>query len=784
MSDTLVFFTNAGFSVSSIFVCVCVLLSYFLKKRGKLEEKSILFILDLCSIILMSIMEIVYVLYYTRVGPDGQYAIALYHLYTIAILIVTTFSWSFVISYRLSIREDKSNNTTKKIVYYTIVAIVQIILGILIFVMPVKIFPEYGIYTFKSLAITITVAYTLVSTTLFTFLLFFKNKDITKQDIYPTVVSYVVVILLLVYRLATGIDINVETFQLTIFTLGIFFTIENQDFKLIEVAKQKQEAAQKATSSQKEFLANVSHQIRSPMNTVLGLTQLVLQEDNLKTDSARQDIQTIHDTATALTTMVNNIMDFSDVVSGKDDIETNEYDMQTLVIKLDNDIIEKISEDSIGFDFNISNNVPDKLYGDSNKISKILYNILNIMTSNPKAGKISLYVDAAKKTDSAVEVEFTVKSTGVTINQESFNTSSGDLMELSEEEINEKSLGLIIAKSLAERLNGKLELLSEMGKGTTCTLVLLQSTDASEIKKTEVSEEKEEKKEEPNADDIFEQSVKEQFAARDIKKEVEEEKISEEALVEEKKEEPKEEVKEEPKEEEKTSEEAPVEEEKDESKEKVKEESEEEKISEETPVEEKKEEPKEEVKEEPKEEEKSSEEAPAEEKKEEPKEEVKEEPKEEEKSSEETPAEEKKEEPKEEVKEEPKEEEKPSEETPAEEKKEEPKEEVKEEPKEEEKTSEEAPAEEKKEEVKEEPKEEEKPSEETPAEEKKEEPKEEVKEEPKEEEKTSEEAPAEEKKEEIKEEVEAEKETTEDKSSEEEKKELETSAEEGGVSND
>ena len=757
MSDTLVFFTNAGFSVSSIFVCVCVLLSYFLKKRGKLEEKSILFILDLCSIILMSIMEIVYVLYYTRVGPDGQYAIALYHLYTIAILIVTTFSWSFVISYRLSTREDKSSNTTRKIIYYSIVAMVQITLGILIFVMPVKIFPEYGIYTFKSLAITITVAYTLVSTTLFTFLLFFKNKDITKQDIYPTVVSYVVVILLLVYRLATGIDINVETFQLTIFTLGIFFTIENQDFKLIEVAKQKQEAAQKATTSQKEFLANVSHQIRSPMNTVLGLTQLVLQEDNLKTDSARQDIQTIHDTATALTTMVNNIMDFSDVVSGKDDIETNEYDMQTLVIKLDNDIIDKIAADSIGFDFNISNNVPDKLYGDSNKISKILYNILNIMTSNPKAGKISLYVDATKKTDSAVEVEFTVKSTGVTINQESFNTSSGDLMELSEEEINEKSLGLIIAKSLAERLNGKLELLSEMGKGTTCTLVLLQSTDASEIKKPEVSEEKEEKKEEPNADDIFEQSIKEQFAVRDIKKDVEEEKPSEEAPVEEKKEEPKEEEKsseettvEEKKEEEKTSEEAPAEEKKEEIKEEVEAEKEttEDKSSEE------------EKKEEIKDEEKTSEEAPAEEKKEE----IKEESKEEEKSSEEAPVEEKKEEVKEEVKEE----EKPSEEAPVEEKKEE----VKEESKEEEKPSEEAPVEEKKEEVKEESKEEEKSSEETTVEEKKEE------------EKTSEEAPTEEKKEEIKEEVEAEKEITEDKSSEEEKKELETSAEEGGVSND
>ena len=84
--------------------------------------------------------------------------------------------------------------------------------------------------------------------------------------------------LLLVYRLIKHTDINIETFQLTVFALGIFFTVENQDYKLLLTAKQKQTSAENATQSQKKFLSNLSHEIRSPMNTILGLSQLLLQQ--------------------------------------------------------------------------------------------------------------------------------------------------------------------------------------------------------------------------------------------------------------------------------------------------------------------------------------------------------------------------------------------------------------------------------------------------------------------------------------------------------------------------
>ena len=86
------FFGNAGFSVSSIFICLTILFSYYLKRSGnKLEERSRFFILDLCSIIVMSIVEVVYVIYFVHVGMDGPYANMLYHLYSVCILLITLY---------------------------------------------------------------------------------------------------------------------------------------------------------------------------------------------------------------------------------------------------------------------------------------------------------------------------------------------------------------------------------------------------------------------------------------------------------------------------------------------------------------------------------------------------------------------------------------------------------------------------------------------------------------------------------------------------------------------
>ena len=764
VSKVLSFSLNAGFSLCSIFICLCILFAYFLKNREKrLEEKSIYFILDLCSITIMSIVEIIYVLYFINVGVDGKYANALYHLYSLTILSTTFFSWVFVISYRLSLNEDATKKGNSKYVFYTIIGIIQLIIGIMIFVMPVNIYAHYGIFTFDSFPITAILVYVLVSTTSFVFMLYYKNKNITNRDLYPSIVSLVLICLLLVYRLIKHVDINIETFEFTIFTLGVFFTVENQDYKLISLAKQKQAAAEKATSSQQDFLSSIAHGIRSPMNTILGLSQLLLQDDNLTKESVKDDMTSIHDASTSLLSLINNITDYSYLISDKGEVLEKEYDIQDVLFELNSAALTKITNSNVDFNLSVTDGVPKKLLGDSEKVTRTLLNILSNAISYTETGDISLEVKGEKKGKNIIQLEFLIKTTGVSKNKDVIDIDSPKFMELGtggsiDGNIDNSILCIQIAKDLTDVLNGHLEVVSEEGSGTTYTLTINQKESDSEGENVDHSDERKTSVETVN----IENEDKTDFA-----KMIEERNQREESIIEEKKEETveKTEEKEEVKEE-NTSEEAPVEEKKEETTEKPedKEEVKEENTSEETPIEEKKEETTEKPEEK---EEKPSEEASVEEKKEE----ITEKPEDKEEVTEETT----------------------SEETPVEEKKEETTEKPEEKEEKEEKTSEEAPVEEKKEESTEKPEEKEevkeeiekvsevplvdvkkdddsKNMEETKSEESTEEKKEEVSEEKEE---TKSEESAEEKKEE----------TTEKTEEKEEEKEEQASSEEGGASN-
>ena len=359
MSNVLNFFVNAGFSVSSICLCSVILFSYFLKNRAKkLEEKSIYFIIDLCAIILMSVVELIYVHHFIKFGMDSKYAVMLYHLYSITILLTTFFSWVFVLSYRFSLNNQIKEKKNNKYIFYSIIGVIEIIFGILIFIMPVNIHQNYGIYTFDSLPISIILVYVLISTTSFVFFLYYKNKTITTRDLIPSIVSLVFVCLILVYRLISRIDINIETFQLTIFVLGVFFTVENQDFKLIETAKQKQTAAENANDSQQEFLADMSHKIRSPINTILGLSQLILQEEKITKESIHDDAEKIKKASNDLLSLVENINNFSYLLADKSEVKKQAYDVPAALFELNSDIIADNPKNEIAFSYSINSSVP------------------------------------------------------------------------------------------------------------------------------------------------------------------------------------------------------------------------------------------------------------------------------------------------------------------------------------------------------------------------------------------------------------------------------------------
>ena len=460
MKDILVINMNAGFSIASICLCLSMLFSFFLKSRGKkLEEKNKYFILDLCSIISMSIVEVIYVYIFTKTGVDSLYSKSLYLVYSIAILFTTEFSWMYVITYRLNLNED--NNKTKKYILFSIITIIELIIGFMIFTMPVKIYTHYGFFNFESFPFKVTVAYTLISTTMFVFLLYSKNKTLTKRDLYPSAAALVAVVLLLVFRVLTGIDINVETFQLTIFALGIFFTIENQDYKLLEVARQKQEAAEKANASQEEFLSNISHEIRSPMNTILGISQLQLENESLSSESIQDDMKKIKDTSQSLLLLINTITDYSELITNKNETIENEYYLNDMLSEINEKITNRVSKD-VKYVYNVSENIPSTLIGDYKKISKILHNILNNVIFHAHAKEVFMEVTGSKKDDNSFQVEFTIKAPGTTIRKDEFDIDSVDIMEFGhEDKINSDILGLLIAKNLSKQINGELKFLND-----------------------------------------------------------------------------------------------------------------------------------------------------------------------------------------------------------------------------------------------------------------------------------------------------------------------------------
>ena len=484
MSNMLIFFTNAGFSVSSICICLSILFAYFLKNREKkFDERNRNFIFYLSSIIIMSLVEIVCVLYFIKFGVDNDDPILLYYMYSLATLFAIFSAWRFVVSYRYIVRKESGLKEINRYIPYSIIGFIEIVLAGLVFVLPIHITFKGGIFTFEGLSVSLILLYTLVSTALFTFFVYYKNKNVTSKDSLPIIISLIILCSILVIRIVTGIDVNIETFQLTVFALGLFFTVENQDNKLLSLTKQKQDSAQKATQSQKDFLANLSHEIRSPMNTILGYSQLLLQEENITKEGIHDDMVNIHDTAVSLLSLINNITDFSYLISEKEEVLNEDYTIQELLIELNNNVINIAANKNVNIDYVVNENVPKKLRGDLPKIVKIIYDVLCNAISFSNNGHAVLEINGNKIDDSNYQFEFSVKTDGSAMQEELFDINSTDFMALNYEgTVNSDTLGLLVAKNLSEILNAKLEFKKEAGNGSMFSLVFNQDIiDASPV---------------------------------------------------------------------------------------------------------------------------------------------------------------------------------------------------------------------------------------------------------------------------------------------------------------
>lgn len=243
---------------------------------------------------------------------------------------------------------------------------------------------------------------------------------------------------------------------------GILLTFDN-----ITLLKHAEKAADKANRAKSEFLANMSHEIRTPMNAIMGMNNLILKTD---LDERQYDyVKKIDDAAKSLLGIINDILDFSKIEAGKLDIENISFDLNQIIQNLSNIVSVKSQEKGLELIFIVSPEIPKFLKGDPLRLSQILINLVNNAIKFTEKGEVivSIMPDTLDKNQAVLL--FSVRDTGIGLSESQQKKLFQPFQQAdtsTTREFGGTGLGLSICKRLVEMMDGKIEIESELGKGS------------------------------------------------------------------------------------------------------------------------------------------------------------------------------------------------------------------------------------------------------------------------------------------------------------------------------
>ncbi|MCL1992502.1 MAG: ATP-binding protein [Spirochaetes bacterium] len=228
------------------------------------------------------------------------------------------------------------------------------------------------------------------------------------------------------------------------------------------------------------FLANISNDMRAPMNTITGITEVMLRE-RLAVET-RNYVYDIQQAGSTLLAIISNVMDFSKIQAGKMDIANYKYALSFLVEDTISLIHTQLGEKPVRFYSNIDAAIPNTLIGDEARVRQILLNLLSNAVKFTEKGHIALLISIKKQEQDHIWLNFTVSDTGRGIKKEEQDILLEDFFKLVKRISGAgkiapapwPGLGLYITKQLCDAMGGFLSLKSEYGYGSSFTATIPQ----------------------------------------------------------------------------------------------------------------------------------------------------------------------------------------------------------------------------------------------------------------------------------------------------------------------
>ena len=243
------------------------------------------------------------------------------------------------------------------------------------------------------------------------------------------------------------------------------------------------QVAKSANEAKSNFLANMSHDIRTPMNAIVGFSML-LRKNTENPDKVKEYTEKIISSGHHLLSLINDVLDMSKIESGKTSLNPTEFRLAELIEEIHTIVLPQMKMKKLNFEMRSRGRLPEYIVGDRMRINQILLNLLsNAIKYTPEHGSIILTTEGRQKTASLAQIRFTVEDNGYGMSPEFLKIVFDPFAREDNEKINGiqgTGLGMAITKNMVELMGGSITVHSNPGQGSIFTIDLELQTVAGE----------------------------------------------------------------------------------------------------------------------------------------------------------------------------------------------------------------------------------------------------------------------------------------------------------------
>ncbi|MCQ2082444.1 MAG: ATP-binding protein [Lachnospiraceae bacterium] len=449
--------------IGALVVLLYIIINYFSAKRRRITSHRMYSELILCAF-LNVVLDATYVF---LTGANGEPNDLVFKLYFISLgLFVVAID-----SYQIAVIKELNGNV---IISGLIDKIPMIVVMIFTLILPVDYHKETEFWFSIKGPGVITMWVAIFAYLLYMLITFSMNFGIFSGKMkvaFSTV--YIACTLVFVFQ---WIDIyNIITSIAVAFSvLSMFAIIENPDQLLIEQLKFEKDRANAANESKSSFIAHISHEIRTPINAILGMNEMIIRDS--KEPNSVQYAQDIASAANTLYSIINDVLDLSKLESGKMEIAPANYSLNQLLYDTISRNQSRIDAKKLDFYVDINTALPSVYYGDDVRIKQVLSNILSNAIKYTHEGFVRLSVDGEFH-GNLIDLTFSIKDTGIGIREEDFSklfVAFERIEESRNRNIEGTGLGMNITNNLLRMMGSRLEISSVYGEGSIFSFTVTQ----------------------------------------------------------------------------------------------------------------------------------------------------------------------------------------------------------------------------------------------------------------------------------------------------------------------